>query len=70
MQPIMNCGIECVLISGISCQKPDLPSNAAIAGGSTYLYFDTLSIKCANNNSFEIQCNADGKWSNSPIDIC
>lgn len=61
---------KCVFISGVSCQKPDLPSNAAITGSGSYLYLEKLLIKCANNVSFEIQCNVDGKWSKSPKDVC
>lgn len=63
--------IKCVFISGISCQKPDLPSNVAIMAGSSYLYLEKLSIRCANNNdSFEIECMADGKWSKSLKYVC
>lgn len=50
-------------IAGISCSKPQLPDEAKILHGSTYLYSDKVVILCANGDIVENYCHADGQWS-------
>lgn len=58
-------------ILGVSCPKPVLTENASVVAGSSYVYLEKLLIKCAlNNESLEIICNANGKWSKNPEDFC
>lgn len=58
------------LFVGISCSKPELPDDARILHGSTYLYSDKIVISCANGKTVEIYCNADGQWSLDPRLVC
>ena len=56
------------LFTGISCNKPKLPSDAAIITGKSYLYQDKLKIMCNNLLINEIECQSNGQW--LPNDVC
>lgn len=59
-----------LLFLGVSCSKPELPDQASILHGSSYLYSDKLVISCGNGKIVETVCKADGQWSQNSTIIC
>lgn len=57
-----------ILIIEISCNQPNLPEDAVITHGKSYLYQDKLKVLCENSETHEIECLSSGKW--SPQNFC
>ncbi|XP_055850418.1 sushi, von Willebrand factor type A, EGF and pentraxin domain-containing protein 1-like, partial [Episyrphus balteatus] len=53
----------------ISCDIPSLPENAETVKGSSFLYEDTLSVKCGED-FYELTCDINGQWTSNLPEIC